>query len=659
MDLEVREKSTHDQSKSGTSGETTKEQLKKQKSQEYEDFDRYTGKYSKWQGRDNRQNDNYKLDQKSKNNSGSHSSSVGSTKDRDNSNSSSVKSSSNSASNSDSNNDNEPVGTYIKDDLENKTYLMKTSGTIIDVSKRRRRMRKIPMSVKKPVSNYVAFIKSPFKGRPPVVFFPYPSYVGEKKDEFNRVFFKPQEELGPLTLRFKISETINIYNAFVNACKNAGMYLVNEAIMLKRKRIAQGYDTSSSDSDDLDENEDNFNILFSGGIRDDVLSTLRGYQKINHFPDSYNLGRKDAMWKNIHDLEKQFPDDYNFCPHTYVFPQDAEAFEESRNDPNYDPETDIKLWIFKPSASSCGKGIRIVSRDSPMPTNTKKGFVISEYVANPHLIEGLKYDLRVYVLVTSYDPLVIYMYDDGLARFATEKYTLDEEQFENRFVHLTNYSIQKKNETFIQNKTKMSNNLRASKWSLKTLQKVFEDHGKDYKSIKKRMKDIIIKTLISVEHPIVEAMHTQSKHSKVCYELYGFDILIDSNLKPWILEVNISPSLSSSSPFDKSIKTKLICDALTIAGIKPTNHEKYLSGKDEHKEKAISDIDPSNLKDDEEELLIEFEEEIRRAENFELIFPVKKTFKKYIKFFSEKRYKNYLLWNHIKEPLIDVDGLLN
>jgi tubulin polyglutamylase TTLL4 len=123
-------------------------------------------------------------------------------------------------------------------------------------------------------------------------------------------------------------------------------------------------------------------------------------------------------------------------------PQDAEDFEEARNDPDYDPETDIRLWIFKPSASSCGKGIRILTRTSEIPTH-KKGFVISDYIANPHLIEGLKYDLRVYVLVTNYDPLTVYMYNDGLARFATGKYTLDESSFEDKFVHLTNYSVQK------------------------------------------------------------------------------------------------------------------------------------------------------------------------------------------------------------------------
>ena len=268
------------------------------------------------------------------------------------------------------------------------------------------------------------------------------------------------------------------------------------------------------------------------------------------------------------------------------------------------------------------------------------------------------------MLVTSYDPLMIYLYDDGLVRFATEKYTLDEDQFENRLVHLTNYSIQKKAENFVQNKTKNSNNLRASKWSLKTLQKVFEDHNKDFKTVKKRMKDIIIKTIISVEEPILDSYYSQTNFPKICYELYGFDIMIDSNLKPWILEVNISPSFSSSSPFDKTIKTKLICDVLTIVGVRPTNHEKYVM---EHKhdevkldkeEKSISDIDPKNLDDEDMEVLFEYEEQIRRTENFELIFPIKKTLKKYIKCFSKNRYKNFLLWNHLKDPLFDAESML-
>ena len=53
-----------------------------------------------------------------------------------------------------------------------------------------------------------------------------------------------------------------------------------------------------------------------------------------------------------------------------------------------------------------------------------------------------------------------------------------------------------------------------------------------------------------------------------CFELYGFDIIIDEYLKPWVLEVNVRPSLSSSSIFDNRIKTMLMCDALTLVGIR-------------------------------------------------------------------------------------------
>ena len=48
--------------------------------------------------------------------------------------------------------------------------------------------------------------------------------------------------------------------------------------------------------------------------------------------------------------------------------------------------------------------------------------------------------------------------------------------------------------------------------------------------------------------------------------------MLDSDLKPWLLEVNISPSFSSSSPFDKNLKTKLACDAFTLVGVRPANH---------------------------------------------------------------------------------------
>ena len=81
------------------------------------------------------------------------------------------------------------------------------------------------------------------------------------------------------------------------------------------------------------------------------------------------------------------------------------------------------LWILKPVAASCGRGIKIIN--STQKISKKEGMLVSKYISNPHLLNGLKYDLRVYVLVTSYNPLRVYMYNDGLVRFATEKYSND------------------------------------------------------------------------------------------------------------------------------------------------------------------------------------------------------------------------------------------
>ena len=85
----------------------------------------------------------------------------------------------------------------------------------------------------------------------------------------------------------------------------------------------------------------------------------------------------------------------------------------------------------------------------------------------------------------------------------------------------------------------------------------------------------MIKTLISVEPHIVNTTSRCTKHKNVCFELFGFDILLDSKLKPWLLGVNISPSLSSSSPLDKKIKTVLICDTLNLVGVFPYDRKQY------------------------------------------------------------------------------------
>jgi tubulin polyglutamylase TTLL5 len=81
------------------------------------------------------------------------------------------------------------------------------------------------------------------------------------------------------------------------------------------------------------------------------------------------------------------------------------------------------LWIVKPSSSSRGRGIYIINQPSQI-IRSAESLVVSRYIETPLLLYGHKFDLRIYVVVTCYDPLRIYLYREGLVRFASEKYDI-------------------------------------------------------------------------------------------------------------------------------------------------------------------------------------------------------------------------------------------
>ena len=93
--------------------------------------------------------------------------------------------------------------------------------------------------------------------------------------------------------------------------------------------------------------------------------------------------------------------------------------------------------------------------------NKQEVYVISKYLENPLLVGGKKFDLRLYVLVTSFRPLKVYTYEEGFARFCTEQYNNDVTDIENMYVHLTNVAIQKQSDKYT--------NVHGGKWSIDNL----------------------------------------------------------------------------------------------------------------------------------------------------------------------------------------------
>jgi tubulin polyglutamylase TTLL4 len=100
--------------------------------------------------------------------------------------------------------------------------------------------------------------------------------------------------------------------------------------------------------------------------------------------------------------------------------------------------------------------------------------------------------------------------------------------------------------------------------------------GIDYDGVFEKIKDVIIKSIISIEPIIVNNLNRSNKNRHICFEMYGFDIILDHELNPWLLEANVLPSLSSSSPLDKRIKTSLLSDIFNTIGVIPFTRKRLL-----------------------------------------------------------------------------------
>lgn len=157
----------------------------------------------------------------------------------------------------------------------------------------------------------------------------------------------------------------------------------------------------------------------------------------------------------------------DIAPLTYILPGDYNIFvEEFKKYPN-------ATWIMKPTARAQGKGIFLVNKlkqlqrwanTSKLPLQAqcmKEAYVISRYIDQPLLIGSKKFDLRIYVLVTSYRPLKVWLSAKGFARFCNEKYSSDMCDIDNMMMHLTNVAVQKGADDY--------NSEHGSKWSIDNL----------------------------------------------------------------------------------------------------------------------------------------------------------------------------------------------
>ena len=330
-----------------------------------------------------------------------------------------------------------------------------------------------------------------------------------------------------------------------------------------------------------DESDENWDICWQDfAVSPKEFANMALGQKINHFPGMYTLARKNNLAQNLNLMQKYFPDEYNFFPETWVVPRDLFDLKNRAK---------FSILIVKPEASCQGKGIILVTKLEELPERC----VVQKYITSPFLIEKLKFDLRLYVLLTGCDPLRIFLHQEGLVRFATEEYVQSRKNLDNQFMHLTNYAINKNNPKFQFGPNASSQgHKRSFSWLLLYL----NQNGHDVNTLLEEIRDLVIKTVISgsprIAH-LYRSCHPDDPTNSMCFEILGFDVILDSDLKPWLLEVNHSPSFTTDAEVDCVVKKAVIVDALNLININPQNRNKM----NENLKNRVKDRNLLNIKE--------------------------------------------------------------
>jgi hypothetical protein len=394
-----------------------------------------------------------------------------------------------------------------------------------------------------------------------------------------------------------------------------------------------------------------FDLLFVSSWRksEEEIHKLKPGQCVNRFPGLESLAQKAALSDALRAAGATYE---GLMPRTWVLPRDFNLLEKRDGKGMQSGCT----YLLKPDAGNQGTGICIVQQLSEVknaihstkyvhiqgvskkrcassprakenPTPTAMVWVLQEYVPRPLLLGGLKFDLRLYVMLAGLDPLRVFLCKTGMVRFCTEAYEApSKDNMKNTCMHLTNYSVNKHHDNFTRAK-RMGNDSGSSTedeqgkshkqeqgfeniGSKRLLQSVLaqmRDQGRNVEGMWKQVQQLVVKTVHAMQ-PTLQAEYdkwdsdtwrrherkqqlrkelkqggfkfgknksssfgevggcnsadagheigprdSQKENGNVgvlkesncrCFHIIGFDVLLDEDLKPWLLEINHSPSFN-------------------------------------------------------------------------------------------------------------------
>jgi hypothetical protein len=295
---------------------------------------------------------------------------------------------------------------------------------------------------------------------------------------------------------------------------------------------------------------DNINTICT---KTGLVKYLRKYYKTAPEPAAFQYSIHDSMATSFIVVSNSQEADY----HAFVqrFKELEKGFYGRESMPG--KHCTENVWLVKPAAMNQGRGIQIFQNDlleMKRFLETRPAYshwVIQKYIERPLLYRSRKFDIRIWALATWKGELFYYRH--GYLRTSSDVYSLDTKQ---NYVHLTNNCLQQYGNKYGMYEDGNTISFEVFKNYLST---EYAAYGVDFdKHIVPRMIDLMIDTYLSVKSVLNPAKRRN------CFELLGFDFLIDEDFRVWLIEVNTNPYLGIPNKFIEGLLVKMLNDMLEV-----------------------------------------------------------------------------------------------
>jgi hypothetical protein len=306
------------------------------------------------------------------------------------------------------------------------------------------------------------------------------------------------------------------------------------------------------------------------------------WQRMNNFPAIRYIAAKDNLHRQFEKAKQKYGDEkFSFWPKGFNLEEDSQFDELRQLYKNADPKNPL-LYIIKRPSLPRGEGVHLIGSleqlehlltpASPCYPLNKTKALAQEYIQNVLLIEGHKVTLRVYVVITSMDPLRIYIFQNGLVRICSRKYSTDLSSIGDIFAHVDSIDINHLNEhEFTSSITDKDLEYEGLRVQITHLMKRVEKYGFNGTKVWNDIEDVVVLSILSAEEEMykeyMELAVGNRTRRLAPFEMVGFDILLDTNMKPYVLEINNSPSLSPHTKMENKIKRTLIHELFDLVDI--------------------------------------------------------------------------------------------